>query len=275
MHTTLISPDELRHNLNTFAVFDCRFNLNDTEAMRRAYLESHIAGAIYAHLDEDMSGIKNGRNGRHPLPTPDSLRATFSKWGIDSQTQVVAYDDTGGGIAAARLWWMLCYMGHQRAAILNGGWNTWLKLNYPTRSGSETRAAKTFSGDPHPSMIADADSLSAFTLIDARAAPRYRGDEEPIDRVPGHIPSAKNFYWGDNLAPDQTLLSPDQLRAKYESILKGKSPDRVVCYCGSGVSAAMDVLAMEVAGLKDVKLYPGSWSEWSSDESRAVAKGSE
>ena len=166
-------------------------------------------------------------------------------------------------------------MGHQRAAILNGGWNTWLKLNYPTRSGNETRAAKTFSGDPHPSMIADADSLSAFTLIDARAAPRYRGDEEPIDRVPGHIPSAKNFYWGDNLAPDQTLLSPDQLRAKYESILKGKSPDRVVCYCGSGVSAAMDVLAMEVAGLKDVKLYPGSWSEWSSDETKPIAKGEE
>ncbi|MBI5713165.1 MAG: sulfurtransferase, partial [Chloroflexi bacterium] len=114
-----------------------------------------------------------------------------------------------------------------------------------------------------------------FTLIDARAAPRYRGDEEPIDRLPGHIPSAKNFYWGDNLAPDQTLLSPDQLRAKYDSILKGKSPDQVVCYCGSGVSAAMDVLAMEVAGLKGVKLYPGSWSEWSSDENRPIAKGSE
>lgn len=275
MHTTLISPNDLLINLNTFAIFDCRFNLNDTEAMRRAYLESHIAGAVYAHLDEDMSGIKTGHNGRHPLPTPDSLRATFSMRGIDSQTQVVAYDDTGGGIAAARLWWMLRYMGHQRVAILNGGWNTWLKLNYPTRSGNETRPAKTFSGDPHPSMIAEADALSAFTLIDARAAPRYRGDEEPLDRVAGHIPSAKNFYWGDNLAPDQTLLSPDQLRAKYDSILKGKSPDQVVCYCGSGVSAAMDVLAMEVAGLKGVKLYPGSWSEWSSDEKRPVAKGSE
>lgn len=275
MYTTLISPDELRHNLNNFAVFDCRFNLNDTGAMRRAYLESHIVGAVYAHLDEDLSGIKNGRNGRHPLPTVESLRATFSKWGIDSQTQVVAYDDTGGGIAAARLWWMLRYMGHQRAAILNGGWNTWLKLNYPTRSGNETRPAETFSGDPNPSMIAEADSLSAFTLIDARAAPRYRGDEEPIDRVAGHIPSAKNFYWGDALAPDQTFLSPDQLRAKLEPILKGKSPDQVVCYCGSGVTAAFNMLAMEVAGLTGAKLYPGSWSEWSSDEKRPIAKGNE
>ena len=124
-------------------------------------------------------------------------------------------------------------------------------------------------------MIAEADSLSAFTLIDARAAPRYRGDEEPIDRVAGHIPSAKNFYWGDALAPDQTFLPPDQLRAKLETILKVKSPDQVVCYCGSGVTAAFNMLAMEVAGLKGVKLYPGSWSEWSSDEKRVVAKGNE
>lgn len=275
MHTTLISPDELLHNLNTFAIFDCRFNLNDTEAMRRAYLESHIASAVYAHLDEDLSGIKTGHNGRHPLPTVESLRATFSKWGIDSGTQVVAYDDTGGGIAAARLWWLLRYLGHQRVAILNGGWNTWLKLGLPTRGGLETRAAKTFSGEPHPSMIAEADTLSAFTLIDARAAPRYRGDEEPLDRLPGHIPGAKNLYWGDNLTPDQQLLPPDQLRAKYDSIVKGKSPDQIVCYCGSGVSAAFDVLAMEVAGLTGVKLYPGSWSEWSSDEKRPIAKGSE
>jgi len=275
MYTTLISPDELLNNINTFAVFDCRFNLADTEAMRRAYLESHIAGAVYAHLDEDMSGIKNGRNGRHPLPTPDSLRATFSKWGIDSQTQVVAYDDTGGGIASARLWWMLRYMGHQRAAILNGGWNNWIELNYPARSENETRAAKTFNGDPNPSMIAHPDSLSAFTLIDARAAARYRGDEEPLDRLPGHIPGAKNLYWGDALAPDQTLLPPDQLREKFEVILKGKSPEQVVCYCGSGVTAAFNMFAMEVAGLKGAKLYPGSWSEWASDEGRAIAKGNE
>jgi thiosulfate/3-mercaptopyruvate sulfurtransferase len=170
---------------------------------------------------------------------------------------------------------MLRYMGHQRVAILNGGWNVWLKLNYPTRSGNETRAAKTFSGDPNPLMIAEADSLSAFTLIDARAAPRYRGDEEPLDRVAGHIPSAKNFYWGDALAADQTLLPPDQLRAKLEPLLKGKAPQQVVCYCGSGVTAAFNLFAMEVAGLAGAKIYPGSWSEWSSDESRAVAKGNE
>lgn len=279
-YTTLITPEELRHHLDdaSLAIVDCRFKLEDVEAGRRAYLDAHIPGATYAHLDDDLSGPKTGTNGRHPLPSPEAMIQTFSAWGIASETQVVAYDDQYGGMGAARLWWMLKYMGHDRAAVLDGGWQAWAAA-FPTRSGSESRPAAQFVGRPGPDMIRDAEAVSvlagsaSWKVIDSRAGPRYRGDQEPIDRAAGHIPGARHLYWQSLVGPDGRMLPPDQLRVKLSNVLGETPPAQSVFYCGSGVSAAANLLAMEVAGLPGAKLYPGSWSEWSSDPKRPVATG--
>jgi len=280
-YTTLLSAQELRQHLDDpkLAVVDCRFNLNDVGAGRRAYLESHIPGAMYAHLDDDLSGPKTGSNGRHPLPSSEAMVKTVSGWGIAPDTQVVVYDDQYGGLGAARLWWMLKYMGHDHAAVLDGGWQAWANVGFPTRSGAESRPPAQFVGGPHLEMIRGADEVaelsqsSSWKVIDSRAFPRYRGDEEPIDRVPGHIPGATHFYWQSILGPDGRILPPDQLRAKLQNVLAETQPEQAVFYCGSGVSAAANLLAMEAAGLPGAKLYPGSWSEWSSDPKRPVATG--
>jgi thiosulfate/3-mercaptopyruvate sulfurtransferase len=279
-YTTLITPEQLLPHLaeSDWAVFDCRFKLEDVEAGRRAYLAAHIPGAVYAHLDNDLSGPKTGSNGRHPLPSPEAMIATFSVWGIGPETQVVAYDDQYGGMGAARLWWMLRYMGHDRAAVLDGGWQAWAAA-FPARSGSESRPPARFTGQPRPDMIREADEVgalaqsSSWKVIDSRALPRYRGDEEPLDPVAGHIPGAKHFYWQNIVGLEGRTLSPDELRQKLQDLLGETPPDHCVFYCGSGVSAAANLLAMEAAGLHGAKLYPGSWSEWSSDPKRPVATG--
>lgn len=282
-YTTLITPEQLLPRLTDpgWAVFDCRFKLEDPEAGRKAYLDSHIAGAVYAHLDHDLSGPKTGTNGRHPLPDADSLVMTFSAWGISDSTQVVAYDDVGGGLAAARLWWLLKYIGHDQAAVLDGGWQAWTAANLPTRPGSESRPPAVFVGQPRPNMIRITDEVgelarsSSWVVVDSRAPVRYRGDEEPIDPVAGHIPGARNYLWSANLEATGRMLPPDQLRARLEKLLGDVSPEHSIFYCGSGVTSAHNVLAMEVAGLTGAKLYPGSWSEWCSDPTRPVATGQE
>lgn len=279
MFTTLISPTELAQQLDDPAcmVFDCRFKLDDLEAGRRAYYAAHVPGAIYAHLDYDLSGWQTGTNGRHPLPSERMMIATFSAWGIDSKKQVVAYDDANGGLGAARLWWMLRYLGHDQVAVLDGGWQAWIGENRPTEEGLNMPTLEQFVGQARPAMQREADSLFAdgTLLIDSRAVSRYRGDEEPIDKVAGHIPGAKNFHWHGIVGPNGRLLPPDQLRLKLQAVIGDTPPDHCVFYCGSGVSAAANVLAMEVAGLSGAKLYSGSWSEWSSDPSRPVATGME
>ncbi|MBI3243128.1 MAG: sulfurtransferase [Chloroflexi bacterium] len=281
--TTLITPEQLLPHLAdpNWAIFDCRFKLEDSEAGRKAYLDSHIAGAVYAHLDQDLSGPKTGINGRHPLPDPDSLIKIFSAWGISESTQVAAYDDVGGGLAAARLWWLLKYMGHDRVAVLDGGWQAWVAANYPTRPGAESRPPTVFVAHPRPDMIRNADEVgelarsSSWAVFDSRAPARYRGDEEPIDPVAGHIPGARNRPWGANLDSSGRVLPPDQLRAQFDKLLGDAQPEQTVFYCGSGVTAAHNVLAIEAAGLPGAKLYPGSWSEWCSDPTRPVATGQE
>lgn len=281
MFTTFIDPHDLLLHLGdpNWAVVDCRFKLEDTEAGRRAYLEAHIPGAVYAHLDHDLSGRKTGRNGRHPLPDSDSLRRAFGAMGICGSTQVIAYDDMKGGLAAARAWWLLRYMGHRSAAVLNGSWQSWVAAQYPVRSGEEGRVAANFLGHPDPAMIVDADSVSSlaasrnWAVVDSRAAARYRGDEEPLDRIAGHLPGARNYYWQDNFDSSGRLLPPDQLRQQMQQVLGGAPPEQAVYYCGSGVTAAFNVLAMEAAGLTGAKLYPGSWSEWCSDPARPIATG--
>jgi thiosulfate/3-mercaptopyruvate sulfurtransferase len=272
---TLISVDELHPHLGEedWVVLDCRFDLAAPDLVEeRLYPGGHIPGAIYAHLERDLSGQPTGANGRHPLPEPAQLVSRFSSWGIDAKCQVVAYDDGSG--FAARAWWSLRYMGHLAAAVLDGGLDSWVARGHLLHQGVERRAHREFRGKPHPEMIVPLeDVLSLPRLLDARAPERFRGDLEPIDPVPGHIPGARSFPWARSLAPDGLVLPTAQVRSLLLEALDGAPPERAAAYCGSGVTACNIVLATEHAGLRGVRLYPGSWSEWCSDPQRGVEVG--
>ncbi|MCB0192320.1 MAG: sulfurtransferase [Anaerolineae bacterium] len=279
-YTTLISAAELAENLSkpNWVVVDCRFMLNNTEQGRRDYQESHITGAVYAHLDEDLSGpIIPGQTSRHPLPDIDRFTQTLSSWGIDNTTQVIAYDG-GGGAIAARLWWMLRWLGHNAVAVLDGGWASWLKSGYPVNSGLETNSPAMFTPHPRPELVLDADAVDtirtdpAYRLADSRNADRYRGENETIDPVAGHIPGAISLPFANNLDSNQQFLPAGELRRRFEKALEGTPTEQTVFYCGSGVTAAHNVLAMAHAGLGEARLYAGSWSEWITDPNRPVAK---
>ncbi len=284
--TTLISTAELAEHLDdpNWAIIDCRFALSDTEKGRMAYLESHIPGALYAHLDEDLSGpIIPGETGRHPLPDVSAFAQTLSVWGIDAETQVVAYDDLGG-FMAGRLWWMLGWLGHTKVAVLDGDWRHWVNEGRQTRSGAEARTKRTFVPQERPELVVDADEVlnnlenDEFVLVDARDESRFRGEGPPgIDPVNGHIPGAISGYLGHNLDQSGKLRSAAELQAYYIDLLGDPDtdivPDDVVFYCGSGVTAAHDLLAMQVAGLGEHRLYPGSWSDWILDPERPLATG--
>lgn len=279
MYSTLISAADLAPHVGDtdWAIIDCRFSLADTERGRVAYQEAHIPGALYAHLDEDLSGlITPGKTGRHPLPPVDTFAQTLSTWGIDASIQVIGYDDFGGAIAS-RLWWMLRWLGHDAIAVLNGGWPAWLGNSLPTSSNKEKRTPRTFSPQSRPEMIADVEEVATLhkdptsCLIDARAAARYRGDHEPIDPIAGHIPGAMSAPFADNLDADGFFLSPEKLRTRFESVLEDHSPEQAVSYCGSGVTGAHNLLALAHAGLDGARLYPGSWSHWITDPNRPIA----
>lgn len=277
-YTTLVSPSTLAEHLKDpgWAIVDCRFDLQKEEAGEQQYRDGHIPGAVYAHLGRDLAGPRTGRNGRHPLPSPDALAKTLGAWGIGPGVQVVAYDQRTG-MFAARLWWLLRASGHDAVALLDGGLDAWLREGRPIRPGEEHRKPTTYPGRLARERWLSADEVSALigrgthTIIDARSAERYQGIVEPIDRVGGHIPSAVNHYYGDNLTPDGTFRGPAELRALFAD-LTDSAPD-VVAYCGSGVSACHNLLALELAGQPGGRLYPGSWSEWSSDPDRPVEKG--
>ncbi len=256
-------------------VVDCRFELANVDAGERAYREAHIPGAVYAHLDRDLAGSKTGTNGRHPLPDPQALAATFGRFGIDSTVQVVAYDQDSG-MFASRLWWLLRWMGHEAVAVLDGGLTAWVRDGLTTRGGEESNSPRSFVGVPNDGMVADAatarDAAKDGRLVDARSPERFRGDVEPIDRVGGHIPGAVNRFFQTNLAEGR-FLSREMLRASLETSLAGVSGSDVVCYCGSGVTACHNLLSMEHAGISGGRLYPGSWSEWSADPNRPIERG--
>lgn len=282
-YTTLITPDEVHANLSDpqWTIIDCRFSLADPAQGRREYKEEHIPGALYAHLDEDLSGpIVPGRTGRHPLPTPEIAARRFGAWGIGAGQQVVAYDGSGGAIAA-RLWWMLRWLGHEAVAVLDGGWQAWLDAGYAVRSGVETAPSRTFVPAPQDGWVATTAEVESqrheenFLLIDSRAAERYRGENETIDPVAGHIPGAINLPYAGNLDEDGNFRGREALRAQFESVLRETPSDHVTFYCGSGVSAAHNILAMAHAGLELPRLYVGSWSEWITDRSRPVNVGNE
>lgn len=278
IQTTLVSPNDLQQHLDTWLVVDCRFDLGDEDWGHRQYLESHIPGAVYASLSHDLAGPRTGTSGRHPLPSIDALASTFARLGIDAGTQVVAYDqDTN--LFASRLWWCLRYLGHDAVALLDGGWARWLREGRPVASGEETRPPRTFVAAPRPEMAVTIDQVQRrlgdpdTLLMDARGPERFEGRTEPIDRVAGHIPGAINRFYRLNLDDSGTMRSPEQLRADYDALLGGRAPSQAIVYCGSGVSACHNVLAMEIAGLRGTKLYVGSWSEWSKDPARPVETG--
>jgi thiosulfate/3-mercaptopyruvate sulfurtransferase len=266
MHTTIISPAILADHLDdpAWVIVDCRFSLEDTEAGGRAYEAAHIPGAVYAHLDADLSNPPATDNGRHPLPPPATLAERFGRMGVAESKQVVAYDDANGAIAA-RLWWMLRYMGHEAAAVLEGGWTAWRAAGLPTRAGEERNAPAFFSGEPRTGwLVTMAQAPEAGLLVDSREPARYRGETEPLDPQAGHIPGAVNYFFQENWDENGRFLPPDQLRRRLTARLGDVSPDAAAFYCGSGVTACANLLAMAHAGMGNGRLYVGSWSEWSS-----------
>ncbi len=278
-YTTLVDTPVLASLLPSpqVVVVDCRFDLANPAAGEAAYQHAHIPGAVYAHLDRDLSGPKTGANGRHPLPSPDALKSTLGRFGIDAGVQVIAYDqDTG--MYASRLWWLLRWMGHRAVAVLDGGMATWNAQQRATTSGTQSREPRIFSGTSDAGMLVGAMDVAAVAasadrrLVDARAPERYRGDIEPIDPVAGHIPGAVNHFYMRNLSEGR-FMTPQLLRELWRDSLGDVAADRVVCYCGSGVTACHDVLALEHAGLHGARLYAGSWSEWIADPNRPVERG--
>lgn len=281
MHTTLISTEKLAEHLDDpkWVVVDCRFDLADTEKGRRDYQQGHIPGAIYAHLDDDLSGpVRPGETGRHPLPDVDTLAETFSAWGIDSDVQVVAYDARGGAIAA-RLWWLLRWLGHDAVAVLNGGFPRWMAESRPVTTEIITLQPREFQPHVRPEMLANAEDVLAhfgdlsYRLVDSRAPERYRGEEEPLDPVAGHIPGAISYHFARNLQADDTFELKPILRGRFQALLDDVPAERTIFYCGSGVTGAHNVLALAYAGLGMAQLYAGSWSHWITDPERPIVQG--
>jgi thiosulfate/3-mercaptopyruvate sulfurtransferase len=279
---TLVSPEDLGNRLAdpTLRIVDCRFDLMRPEAGRERYLAAHIPGATFADLNGDLSSPPTTSSGRHPLPAPEALAARLRAWGVSADSQVVAYDDNGG-LFAARLWWMLRWLGHPRVAVLDGGLPRWQQLGLPVSADLPRPVPGTFAALVGERMAVDAETVAraaadpALRVFDARAPERYRGDVEPIDRVGGHVPGARNSPAAANLGADGRFLPAGELREHLVARLDGVAPAQAIAMCGSGVTACHVLLALEHAGLPGARLYPGSWSEWSRDASRPVARGAE
>jgi thiosulfate/3-mercaptopyruvate sulfurtransferase len=277
-HSALISALELSAKLGdpNWLPIDCRFDLTRPDSGEQAYRAAHIPGAVYAHLDRDLSAPIMAHTGRHPLPDPKAFAATLSRWGVTAQTQVVAYDaDTSAH--AARLWWMLRWVGHEKVAVLDGGFKAWQSSALPVSDEIPKRTPSSFETRPRRDMWVDASELTqrlseGWRLLDARAAERYEGKVEPIDAVAGHVPGAVNHPLSTNLTSDGRFLSAQELRARYDASQAGIDDTRTIAMCGSGVTACHLLLAMEIAGKPGGRLYAGSWSEWIRDPSRPIAR---
>jgi len=280
--TTLISVSELARHVGdaNWIVLDCRHDLNTPDAGRTAYEAGHIPHAQFAHLDRDLSdktpGPKGEFRGRHPLPAPEVFIETLRRWGIDDHSQVVACD-AQGGMFAARLWWMLRWVGHEAAAVLDGGLPAWAAQDLPLTTESSVRPRGSIRlKNPLASTVSATDIVTDLaqperTIIDARSPDRFRGENETLDPVGGHIPGAKNRFFKDNLQADGRFKSAEQLRREWEALVT--APAQAVMQCGSGVTACHNLLALEIAGLSGAALYPGSWSEWCAGPKRPVARG--
>ena len=276
-HTTLISVSDLAQHLDdpAFVLFDCRHELTNPDFGTTAYAQSHIPGARFAHLDRNLAAPLTGRNGRHPLPDPKVFAEWLSRMGVSNDNQVIGYDNAGG-VYASRLWWMLRWIGHKNVAVLDGGWQAWIEAGHPVTAEVPTpRPAKVTVSVQETAVdakyVLDHLQSPAMVLIDARANDRFRGQNETIDPVGGHIPGAMNRFFKDNLTAQGLFKSPQQLRDEFRSLLATVTPEKIVSQCGSGVTACHNLLAMEIAGLRGGRLYPGSWSEWIADPARPRA----
>lgn len=278
-YTALISPRELREHLGkeNWVVVDCRFYLAEPERGYQEYQESHILGAVYAHLDRDLSApIVSGKTGRHPLPSIDVAARKFSEMGIGPNIQVTAYDSAGGALAASRLWWMLRWLGHEAAAVLDGGWQHWRREGLPVRSGVEKQPFRDFIPSPRNDMVVSAaevqDLISdrSHLLVDARTPDRFRGENEVIDPVAGHIPGAVNMAYTENLDTEGRFQPPDEIIRRSKRLFRDTPPEKTIHYCGSGVTSAHNLLALVHAGVPMPRLYAGSWSEWITDPDRPI-----
>lgn len=289
MYSTLISVPQLQSLLASgqpVMVFDCSFELMQPEAGDAQYRQAHIPGAVRADLDRHLSAkgaLEAASGGRHPLPSRESFAAWLGSIGFDNGMQAVVYDRQGVNYSG-RLWWLLKWVGHENVAVLDGGWQAWLASGGATQSGPCERAeAKTFRSNyalaPANTALVTTETVAkqlgrpAQTLLDARGAPRFRGEVEPLDPVAGHIPGALNRTFNLNLDASGRFKPATELRAEFEALLAGRDPTTVVHHCGSGVSAVPNIIAMEVAGLGRTALYAGSWSEWCSDPARPMAQG--
>jgi thiosulfate/3-mercaptopyruvate sulfurtransferase len=280
-YTTLITTAELATHLDDpdWVVVDCRFALTDPTAGPRKYAAGHIPGAIYADLDKDLAAPHiPGQTGRHPLPPVAEVAATFGRWGIDDRVQVVAYDDAGG-LVAGRLWWMLRWLGHPAVALLDGDLRGWLREGRPVETEIRPRAPRVFVPRVQPGLTITADEIMArlgdpdLALLDARGRDRFRGENETLDPKAGHIPGAQPAPYTENVDAEGRILPRAALRARFDGLVGGRAAEDVVLYCGSGVSAAHNALALLHAGLGEARLYAGSWSEWIIDSARPIATG--
>jgi thiosulfate/3-mercaptopyruvate sulfurtransferase len=280
MHSTLISTADLAARLDdpALVILDVRHDLAQPDAWGEAqYRAGHVPGARFAHLDRDLSASKTGRNGRHPLPSPETCAALFGRLGIGADTQVVAYD-SAGGMYGPHVWWMLRWLGHDAVAVLDGGFAKWVREGRPVTTEIPPVRPEKFTIRRVGPTVSAGDVLAslqrrALTLVDARGAERYRGDVEPLDPVAGHIPGAVNRPYTQNVLADGTFKAPETLRAELAAVTGNAPAATIVNYCGSGVSACHNLLAMEIAGISGTMLYPGSWSEWCADPARPAARG--
>ncbi|MBD2845543.1 sulfurtransferase [Paenibacillus sp. IB182496] len=256
-------------------IVDCRFKLGAPEAGRSAYEAGHLPRAVYLDLERDLSGPLGEHGGRHPLPEPSVLAQRLSAAGIGASSRVVAYDDQGGAMAA-RLWWLLRYLGHEQAYVLEQGYTAWTEAGFPITTEQPVVVPAAFAARVQPDMLVRAEEVrdrlgrSGTTLIDSRERPRYLGEVEPIDPVAGHIPGARNDFWGEAKHPDGTWKSPEEQRARFAGL---SETDELIVYCGSGVTATPNVLTLSEAGFTNVKLYAGSWSDWISYSDNPIATG--
>lgn len=278
---TLVPAETLAVALgrNDLAIVDCRFSITNPGAGESAYVVGHLPGAVYAHLDRDLSDMSQQGQGRHPWPEASAFVAKLGEWGISPQHQVVAYDD-GDGAQAARLWFLLRLLGHEKVAVLDGGWRRWTSLGLPVDSQPRKAAPARYPATQFDaSRLLDAvqvqERLAAGDmLVDARGADRFRGENEMIDRVAGHVPGARSRPYAENLV-DGRFKPPAQLADEFRAVLDGMPAERMIAMCGSGVTACHHLLSMERAGLRGAKLFTGSWSGWIADPARPVATGPE
>ena len=276
---TIISVEELNKNVNdNWFIFDCRFVLKDPNGGRNKFSQGHIPGAQFADMDTDLASPMTKTSGRHPLPNPETLIEKLQQWGVNNDSQIICYDDISGAFAA-RMWWLMKWLGHKNTAVLDGGIEKWIANNFPLETEVVKKTKGNFSGKADNSMWVDIDFVQKelaqnnLRLLDARSVERFTAFDKKTDPVPGHVPGAENFPFSENLTEQKIFLSAGKLQTRFEEVFSNTNQDQIICMCGSGVTACHNLLAMSIAGLPMTRLYVGSWSEWIKDKDRPVATG--